>query len=296
MKMKNYSIIIITILTLVLFSGCSLNSDGVKQSGINIGSGTSNKGGSGVELTFAEGQPGSEYNKGQPFNFGFIIKNYQNHEISDMAIKISGIEWGYVKGLEKDFSITQIPKATTQSGPGVYSNLYVKGIVLSDFTNKYNFNPKFNYCYTAKTQFREQVCIPSKTTNNCNIKIDKNNYQNGPLSIKINNLRNYDENTLIVDLQLTNSINGKVVTECFKTDEYANDYKINSVTLGTVAGDCSKTQSNKIIGNTAVITCTFPRGNDDGAYPSQLNVELEYKYEQSTQKNILIKDYTAQTN
>ncbi len=272
--MKKY-ITMLIITSLLILSGCSSNSDGTKNN---------------------EGQPGAEYNKAQSFNFGFVIKNFQNHDLTDLKIKISGVEWGYINGLEKDYTIAQIPKATVQTGPGVYSNLYVQGISLDKFTNKYNFNPKFDYCYTAKTAYREQVCILSKTTNACNIKVDASTYQNGPLSVKIINLRNYDPQTIIVDFQVTNSLSGKVVNECFKTDDYANEYKINTVTLGTIEGDCSKTVDKKIIGNNAVITCTFPRGAGDEAYPSQLVMELEYKYEQSVQKNILIKDYTAQTN
>lgn len=297
MKTKHLLMILIGSI-LLIFSGCSNGSDGAKTSGLlpSIGSGSTQKGGSGIELTFAEGQPGNEYNKGQPFNFGFIIKNYQNHDISDMKIKISGVEWGYINGLNPEYSVDAITKATTQTGPGIFSGLYIQGITVDKFSTKYNFNPKFNYCYTAKTIYREQVCIPSKTTNSCNIKVESGIYQNGPMNVKINSLTNYDANTVIVNLQITNSGNGKVTNECFKTEDYANEYKLNFVTLGTVTGDCSKTQSNKIVGNTAVITCTFPRGSDDAAYPSQLVVDFDYKYEQSTQKNILIKDYTATTN
>ena len=298
MKTK-YLIMVLFTSILLIFSGCSSGSDDTKTSGLfgSVGSGSSQKSGNGVELTFAEGQPGTEYNKGQPFNFGFIIKNYQNHEISDMKIKISGIEWGYVTGLEKEYTLSSIGQATVQSGPGVYSGLYIQGITVDKFTNRYNFNPKFNYCYTAKTQYREQVCIPSRSTNSCDIKVEPSVYQNGPITVKINSLRNSGENTLALDLQITNPSNtNKVVNECFKTDDYANEYKINSITLGTINGDCSRTQNKNIIGNTAVISCTFPRGEDDKAYPSQLVVDFEYKYEQFVQKNILIKDYTATTN
>ena len=140
------------------------------------------------------------------------------------------------------------------------------------------------------------MCVPSKSTNSCDTKVEPSVYQNGPITVKINSLRNLGDTTLGLDLQITNSLSGKVVNECFKTDDYANEYKINSITLGTITGDCSRTQNNKIVGNTAVISCTFPRGSDEKAYPSQLVVDFEYKYEQSVQKNILIKDYTATTN
>ena len=117
--MKTNHLILLIAAIMLIFSGCSSNTDG-KQNSIlgSIGSGSSQTtgNGKGVDLTFAEGQPGAQYNKGQQFNFGFIFKNNQNEDITDMQVKISGIEWGYITGLEKEYTLSSIQQATAQSG------------------------------------------------------------------------------------------------------------------------------------------------------------------------------------
>lgn len=295
MKTKNLILVIVTSI-LLIFSGCSGNTDGAKTSELfpSVGSGTSQTTGNGVDLSFAENQPGKEYNKGQPINFGFVFKNFQDEEITDMKMKITGIEWGYITGLEREYTISSIPKATPQAGPGVFTGFFVQGVTVDGFSNNYNFNPKFDYCYTTKTTFREQVCVPSKK-NICDIKVEKSQYSNGPLKVTINRLVDYSDQTtgkVGIELTINNVANGKIVNECFKTEDYANKYELISVKLGNTVGTCTAVSGYQIVSGTSKIFCEFPR-NEDNSYASQVTVELQYKYEQSTPKNILVKDYKA---
>ncbi len=281
----------------LLLSGCSLFDSGTdgKQSGISIGGGSSTKSGTGVSLEFAENNPPSEMFKGQPYNFAFVFKNYQEHDIQDLKLRLKGFDTGYVTGLQTDYTIQTLPKATTQAGPGVYPGHVVQGVRVDGFTGDYNFNPVFDYCYTAKTTFTQSVCVPS-TMNQCDTDVTSSTEQNGPLSVKIDYINSF-ENNIRIDFSISNSGGGDVVNECFDIQDYANSYEINSVTLGTSTGNCQTvSETFEVIGDKANFYCEFPRGTNEDSYASQVVVDLEYLYQQETKKSIVVKDLTKGLN
>lgn len=291
---RNSLFLIFIATAMLVFSGCSMGTDG-KQSGLTLGSGSSKQGGSGVALSFADGNPPSEINKDQPVNFAFVFTNYQTHPITDLKMKIKGIEWGYVKGLQENaYNVKEIPKATS-TGPGVYPGLIEQGVTLVNFAEEYNFNPLFDYCYTAKTNFREAVCVPSKDKNTCDTSVDKSKSENGPLRVTVDRINSIGDKVR-VDFKIMDSGSGQAVNECFKTDDYANEYSIKKVTLGTNQGNCEAVSGYNIINGESNFYCEFARSGGDSAYPSDAIVELEYKYQQSTQLKIKAVDLNAGYN
>lgn len=289
MNMKNL-LSILVIGTFLLFAGCSKiglgGADDASQSGIGIGGGSSSKGGSGVDLTFADGRPASEMYKGQPTTFAFVFTNYQEHEVSDLEVKTHGFDTGYVGNLDDRYNVQTIPRATEQVGPGIYAGLIVSGVTVDGFEGNYNFDPKFDYCYSAKTSYREQICVPSKI-NTCDLKIDKNTKQNGPISVKVDRISSV-EDQVRVDFTISDSGNGQVVNECFKDDDYANEYKLK-VSLGSVDGQCEALSGQNIIQGKSKFYCTFNRQGEE-EYSSQIVVALDYKYQQSKELGIVVKD------
>lgn len=300
-KIKKFlrNILAITSLFILLaLSGCSSETDG-KQSGIfpSIGEGksTSTSSTQGISLEFAEGNPPEEMIKGVAQNFAFVIRNYQTHEVTDMSIKSKGYDTSYAPALSQfegnGYSVSSVPKATTQAGPGVFDGLVVSGVSVDGFDGDYNFNPSFDYCYTAKTNYREQICVPS-TRNQCDVKIEKLVNHNGPLTVSLDRITPI-ENEIRLDFTITNSGNGDVVNECFDTEDYSNEYKNLDVRLGSAQGSCTAVSGQKIIGNKASFYCTFSRSSDE-SYSSQVVVEFEYLYQQTTQKKIVVKDLNAE--
>lgn len=289
-KIKNRTILAILIISiLILFSGCSSDKD-IKESGFSIGKGTS-KGSSssksGVNLEFANQNPPSEMIKGQPYTFAFVFKNFQEHEITDLEFKTKGFERGYVNGLEENYKIASIPPGTQTTGPGVYSGLVLNGVTVTGFEGNFAFNPEFDYCYSAKTNYIEQICVPS-TMNQCDTQVEKYSKQNGPLSIKIDRITSL-ENKIRIDFVITNTGSGKVVNECFKTDDYANAYTLSEVKLGSQIVSCNTISGEKIISDKSNFYCEFPR-NGESSYASQVSVKLDYKYQNTVKKNIKVID------
>lgn len=205
-------------------------------------------------------------------------------------MKLEGYETSYVSGLNTEYSISNIPKATDTAGPGVNSELVAEGVALDGFEGDYNFNPEFKYCYTATTTYREQICVPS-TKNQCTITVEANKEQNGPLTLTIDAINNL-EDSVRLDFTITNSGSGKVVNECFNTDNYANEYSLGSVKLGGNEGNCEAVSGFQIANNKASFYCTFPRTSGDESYASQISVEFSYKYQQSLKKSIPVRDLT----
>ncbi len=285
--MNKKSLVMILILSLSLvFAGCSGGADGAKEDSLFGGkSGSTSKGGSGVELSFADGRPSSEMFKGEPVTFAFVFTNYQEHEINDMKLETRGFDKGYVSGLSESYNINKIPQATI-NGAGIYPGHIVNGVSVDNFEDNYNFNPTFDYCYTAKTSFREQVCVPSKT-NECDISFDKSSNQNGPLNVKIDRIRTVDKKVR-VDLTINNNGKGQVVNECFNVEDYANKYKYK-VSLGSQTGNCEAVSDFTIINGKSNFYCEF-NSDSDSEYSSQVVVELDYNYQQSTEKKIVVKD------
>lgn len=292
MVRKNNLVYVLLVTVLLLFSACNTDTDDAQQSGLfgkkpTTGGSSSNT--QGVTLEFSEGNPPKEMYNDQSVTFGFIFTNYQEHEINDMNIKVSGYDASYVSGLSNSYSITRIPKYTTQAGPGVYADLVASGVSVKNFMEKYNFNPQFDYCYTAKSNLVQQVCIPSKQTNLCEIKLDKLQKSNGPLVTSIDSIINKDSGGQVrVFFTIQNKGNGKVVNTCFKED-YSNQFSVTAK-LGTQVGDCqSVSGAYNIIQNKASFYCDFTRSSEE-SYASQITVDLSYKYEQSVKKEILVKD------
>ncbi|MDA3855825.1 MAG: hypothetical protein PF569_06185 [Candidatus Woesearchaeota archaeon] len=270
---------------MILFAGCSADTGDAQTSGF-LGSGSSSKGGVGVGLSFAEGNPKSEMIKEQPGTFAFVFTNYQEHEISDLVVRSKGFDWNYVNGLDEEFSIDTIPKATTQTGPGIYAGYIVSGVSVSGFTGDYNFNPKFDYCYSAKTLYREQICVPS-VNNQCDTDVTKSLVQNGPLSVKYDRI-NSIEDEIRIDFTVNDNGGGKVVNECFNDEDYANSYELVA-TLGSDQGSCEAVSGQNMINGKSKFYCTFSRSGDD-SYASQIVVELDYKYQQTKEQKITVKD------
>lgn len=285
-KIKN--LILLSLLALVLVvSGCSSGTDS-KGSNFGTGSSTGGSGNSGIELSFANGNPPSEMFKGQPYTFAFVIKNFQEHEINDLEIRTKGFDRGYVSGLAESYSVNTLPKASTQIGPGLFSGLIVQGVTVDGFTGNFNFNPEFDMCYSAKTNFREQICVPS-TSNTCDVDVSKSQYSNGPVNVKVNHI-NALGSTIRIDFEVSNSGKGNVVNSCFSSQEYASSYQVKA-TLGTANGNCMPAGTNEflIAGNKGSFYCEFQR-TSDSSYASQLSVELDYIYQQTLKKQISVRD------
>ncbi len=279
-------VLLVAVLVMILFSGCGSvgdREDGIKLPGSS--SGSSKKSDSGISLEFGKMSPPDEMIKGQPVTFGFIFVNYQEHEVSDLKIKTKGYDTGYVIGLEEFYTVTNVPKSTVQ-GPGQFAGLSVSGVKVDSFEGTYNFNPTFDYCYSAKNIFREQICVPS-LKNQCDISVDKSLKENGPLKVSIDSI-NSIENKVRIHFSIKNGGSGEVVNECFNTDDYADKYELK-VSLGSQTGDCVAVSGQTIIGGESNFYCEFSRNSDD-AYSSQAIVELDYMYQQSTQKKILVND------
>lgn len=282
---RNSILIVVLVSVMLLFAGCSANTGDAQTSGF-LSSGSSSKGGVGVGLNFAEGNPKTEMIKGQPGTFAFVFTNYQEHEITDLKVKSKGFDRNYVKGLDEEFSISEIPRYTTQAGAGVYSGYIVSGVVVEGFTGDYTFNPKFDYCYSAKTLYREQICVPSKT-NLCDSEVSKSLIQNGPLTVKYDRI-NAIEDQIRIDFTISNVGGGEVVNECFNDEDYANAYELEA-TLGSDVGSCEAISGQNIINGKSNFYCTFTRSAED-SYASQIVVELDYIYQQTTEKKISVKD------
>ena len=232
--------------------------------------------------------PPSEMIKEQPANFGFIFTNYQEHEIKDMKIRTSGYDTGYVKGLKKDYTIGTLPKSTPQTGPGIFSGFQIVGVIVDGFSQRYDFKPKIDYCYTATTTYTKQICVPSKK-NLCNVPVENYENQNGPLSVSIDRVTGFD-NKIRIDFKILNSINGDVVNECFDNDDYINAYSKPVVKLGSTTGSCQAVSGENIVNGKSNFYCEFSRSGGEDSYASQVVVQFNYLYQQSIKKNIVVKD------
>lgn len=288
-NLRNYIMFSLFALFLV-FAGCTTDTD-ARNSGFGGGS---SGGSSGIELEFAEGNPPSEMFKGQPYTFAFVIRNLQEHEINDLQIRTKGFDRGFVSGLAENYNVDRLQRSSSQADPGLYTGLIVQGVTVDGFTGDFNFNPEFDMCYTAKTNFRQQICIPS-TSNTCDVDVSNEVNSNGPLSVDVSNINAIGDN-IRIDFQVRNSGSGNVVNTCFSADEYTAQYSA-AATLGTTNGNCNPSGTNEflIAGETAAFYCEFER-TSDSSYSSQLNVELEYGYEQSHREQILVRDLNQGLN
>jgi len=285
---KNKIMMLFLLVVVLLFSGCNMPFIGdAKQDGFGGGSSdtgfNSNKG---VELSFNEGVPPSDVYKGQEFIFGFLFENHQQHDIADMRLKVSGFDQSYVPSLKSEYDIPNIPKLTKEAGVGILGSFAISNIKVDNFQTEYPFNPKFDYCYKAQTNSLESVCIPDKAENKCNAEVKTSLTNNGPLQVSVQNIINKGDGVRIF-FTVQNKGTGVVRNTCFKKD-YSIKFDVDA-TLGTEKGTCSTSGGEFVmVNNKASFHCDFARGQDT-SYPSQAIVKLDYTYEQSVQKNILVK-------
>lgn len=298
MNKLNIIMSIILAIFLIFASGCSLTgSNDTENKGISIGSSTSNSKGSGVSLEFAEGNPRLELTKGEFTNFAFIFKNYQKHDISNMKLRVSGYDVGYVTGLENFQSDLGgafnpiIPAANPSSGEASQINIANIPVKVDSFMGQtYNFNPKFDYCYEAKTSYLETVCIPEKDKNNCDIQYSNTKVSNGPISVKIDKLIAAGD-LIRIEFTISNTGSGSIVNECFNTKDFSKKYDNLNVMLGTKVGDCKhKGQEEFLVSNDkSQFFCEFTR-DQETAFTSNIIVSFDYLYQQSKNVNIKVED------
>mgnify|MGYP006273014131 FL=1 len=300
MNQKNSLIILLIVLGLV-FAGCS-SQVGDSQSNI-FGSGESDTSSSssslrgGVELDFMDGNPPKEMFKGEDYTFTFVFTNEQKHPIEDLVVQTRGFDRGFVNGLDEEYSVNTIPRANDISGPGIYSGLVVSGVDADGFTGDYSLDPVFDYCYTAKTTFREQVCVPN-SRNQCDINVDSSREQNGLVRVSLGELQ-VTGDSMVIPIEFSNSGSGEVVNECFNTDDFNRNYELVNVMLGSQEGNCRTTSSDSytLINGASTIFCEFSRAdNNDEAYVSQLSLEIEYMYQDTTELDIEVRDLDRLTN
>jgi hypothetical protein len=294
LKFRDLKLAVLAVLIL-FFSGCSVGGE-VNQNNIGIGSSSGSNVGSGVSLEFSQGAPPENSIINTPITFAFIFKNYQNHEISDLVVKITDIDWGLVSGLNKEYSISNIPKAI-DGNPGIFAGLVVEGVTIKDFKSKnFLFTPKFKYYYTAKTSFLETICVPDKL-NNCKVQYEKAKNENGPVTVSILRIMNTG-NEVLVSLDLKNTGPGKVFGGNFNREEYLVPFTIEEVNLGSVSGQCTSANSNDLnfINQNAKLNCKFPISDGESSYSSQFYLKISYKYLQETSKKINVENLAYNQN
>lgn len=291
LRKSSLGIITLILFTLV-FSSCSALTGGGKTSGLSIGSGSSSSssGSSGVLLEFA--QINIEPQKGYAFPIPITITNFQKHEITDLVIRPTGFDSGYVKGLQSEYSETL--SAATDNGP-YKKSLYISSVIVDGFTGNYNFDPTFKYCYSAKTTLNEQVCVPDKY-GNCDIKTGDKKL-NGPIGVTINRVIPIGDREISVEFSLSDSLGGKLVNECFQDSlkmDFGNKYSISQIKLGENIGRCDASFADDFTINQGKgkFVCKFDRTSDE-AYSSQINVVFNYKYQQEAFKKITVRDLTS---
>lgn len=271
------------------FSGCTMLPGDAKTDGPSIGIGSSSSGGNGVDLEFAN--INIQPQKGYEFSLYLNLINNQKHPITDLKIKPTGFDWNYVQsGLQREYS--ENLAAATESGPNQKS-LIIEGIVLDGFTDNFNFDPVFKYCYSAKTSYRQQACIPNKL-GQCNTDVEKTTTQNGPLKVNVARITPLGDDKIGIEFEVSNSGKGVVVNECFQDankNNFGNKFELKEAKLGSASGTCKPTSSDSymINNNQAKFFCEFQRTGDD-SYASQINVALEYKYQQEEKKDIVVRD------
>ena len=287
--------------TILLFSGCSSNiGDGnTSHNGFHIGIGSSSdSGGSsstqGIVIKFDKNYPPSEMLETQPYTFALSIDNYLNTPVNDLVIKPIGFDKSLVKGFSDEYTKTDIP-ARTKEGFG-YSQLVISGITSVDLTRDYNFNPTFEYAYTATTNYIKQICVPDKM-NKCNVKVEKYLSQTGPLVVKVIRISNLN-GKIRIDFSAVNAGTGSVVNsdDKFKTGNYVTKFNLDEVKLGTEDGTCYNidgTSNFQLLNQKGNFYCEFPE-TSDASYASQLVVKLSYTYNNKVSKNIVIKDMNSQ--
>lgn len=275
--------------SVLLIAGCEVDNggdNGVQTGG--VGGAATDSPQRGVELDFSDGNPGSEIYAGENNNFAFIFRNHQEHRIEDLELEIGGFDRGYVSGLSESYSVDEIPAASQAAGEGVYTGLVEEGVVVEGFSgNSYSMNPRYRYCYSASSFHEESICVPD-VRNQCDIDVEEEGSANGHLGIDITRINSLD-NSVRVEMRITNQGDGQVVNECFETDDFSINYDIEA-NLGSESGDCSPVGTDDFVlsgGERGTVQCEFSRTSDD-SYSSQISVDLDYRYQQEERKNLRV--------
>ena len=277
-------------LLLLVIGGCSTFTGGdVSQSGIGGGGSSSNVGG--VEIDFVENNPPSEMFKGTSYDFAFIFRNSQMHEVDDLKLKISGFDRGNVQGIPEQDSVGPISKFSEVAGPGLKIDYIYEGVVVDNFEKSFRLDPKIRYCYSQLSFRKEGICVPA-TNNVCgdDIVVDKAVETNGVFDFKIQRV-NAISGKIRIDFEMTNRGSGRVVDECFESEGFASDFGAVIARLGTQEGDCKPAGTEKYIftNGKANMYCEFDRTGDD-SYPSQVYISAGSLYEQEKSLSITALD------
>lgn len=288
---KNKLFLLVVMLVLGVFLSACDSIPGVSQNAIGGTNEAKSKGSSssGVGLSFVDGNPPDDMFKGEDYAFSFVFENNIKQEINNMRIKAKGFDKGFVSGVPEELRVNRITKATTQGGPGIYSGLVLENVNVDGFTGDYSFNPTFDYCYDIRTDFREQLCVPSKR-NECNINVEKSSETDGPVAVEVGKIQLVGDD-VVIPLFIENKGNGEVVNECFNTEDFLRDYDFVEAKLGSDTGNCAVTSSEdfSLINKESTVVCRFPRSQDE-EYSSQVTVQLGYTYQQSASLNLDVKD------
>lgn len=288
-KITKYINLIMICLAALLLSGCAnFTGGGVQTSGIGGGSSSSQ---GGVEITFSENNPRSEYFKGEPITFAFLFSNYQMHEVEDMQLKITGFDRGNVNGVPETDSVSSISKFSEVAGPGLKTDYIYEEVEVDNFEKEFPFNPKIRYCYTQQSFKKEEICVPA-TNNICSddIVVQSNVEENGAFNFEILRV-NAISGKIRIDFEMTNAISGKIVDECFEREGFASSFDGVVAKLGVEDGECFPigTENFLFTNGKANFYCEFARTGDD-SYPSQVYVSASSLYEQETSLSITVRD------
>lgn len=288
---KKFVILSVSLLSLLLITGCTGNiggGDTVRTANIGGSSGSNN---GAITIDFVENNPPSEMFKGESYDFAFIFLNNQMHEVDDLELRITGFDRGNVRGLPEQDRVSLIPRASEVAGPGRKTDHFYSGVVVDDFTREFPLNPRIRYCYT-QTSFRQQeICVPSLNNVCGNDVVVRNVVEtNGPFNFRVQRV-NAIGGTVRIDFEMTNRLGGTVVDECFGRDGFASEYSGIVARLGTVEGDCRPSGTNDFLfaNGRANFHCEFARTGDD-SYPAQLYVEAQSLYQQEKELRIIVRD------
>lgn len=294
--LKNKLTILIVLLALI-FAGCS-GGVGDRQSGLFGGS---DNGGNndvesgklnphvGIEMEFFQGQSVREIRyEEEDYELALEFKNHIIEDISDLRLKVWGPSSSQVTGLLGEYGVENIGRGYDSVGPdSVTFNLpNVRFINIVDtFTGQVNFD----YCYSAKTTYRESICISEEGSCGEGAK-----FVNGPVKVSISS-KVLTPNSVRIELDVENSEStGKVVQTCFESNTPSILEDV-TVRIGDEEGNCmSVPDEYRLRDNNLKLRCTFDRDlASEDQFTGQIVAELEYKYQQRVTETFNVQDYDS---
>ncbi len=301
MNFKNIFLLIIFIVGIIL-SGCSNKSDVDSDTNSNIlnnffnkneNSGASSKNYPYLEIEIPNLKNKNEININEPFNIILKLYNPSSFDMKNVKGKISGYDTGFITGITPDITFNdirgkirdRIDYKTVSIGPASANNF------------KIEYKPNFNFkiCYEQEVKFTsEDYTIPSEDSYD---PFDKAKFKDLklPLQITMSDAYNDGDNNIIFIFDLKNVGQGKVINECFNTEQLISvPVIINSFKVGSIQGTCKDAytdESNKVIirNGEGSIKCSVSRNNPN-EYNTQIILGLSYKYQFEKSKQINFKD------